>query len=168
MILASFESNYSRYIPTGTRGEYPPSQNSNLDPQRPVYTGDPDLRVTWPTSIPTSILMSTWGKPRLVPSLNWHAIKATLIQSFALHPGGFLPTFHHDDPTWRQNYWQLRESRTRLPFCLLRSTRQTHWVWGLSIFCSYPVPSCLPRNFRILRKATGSADSLNIKAQMSM
>ena len=25
---------------------YPPSQNSNLDPQRPLYTGDLDLRVT--------------------------------------------------------------------------------------------------------------------------
>ena len=46
----------------GTHGKYPPPRNPNPDPQRSMYTGDPDLQVTLPTSIPTGILTSNRGR----------------------------------------------------------------------------------------------------------
>ena len=49
------KGNYSRYIPTISK--FKPGSSKTC-----VHR--------WPTSIPTSILMSTWGKPGLVPSLS--------------------------------------------------------------------------------------------------
>src|ERR1700678_747633 len=42
----------------------------NLDPPGSVGTGDPDPRVTFPTSIPTSILATTHGLALLVSRLS--------------------------------------------------------------------------------------------------
>ena len=53
----------------GTHGKYPPPRNPNPDPQRSMYMGDLDPRVTLPMSIPMGILASTQGRPGLMPSL---------------------------------------------------------------------------------------------------
>jgi hypothetical protein len=54
----------------GTWGGYPPAENMNLDPPGSTGTGDPDLQVKFPMSIPTSILATTHRLALLMSSLS--------------------------------------------------------------------------------------------------
>jgi hypothetical protein len=106
----------------GTWGGYPPAKNMNSDLPGSVGTGDPDLRVKFPMSIPTSILATTHGLALLVSSLNPDSCSA-------LFPCSYLKDNDSQEQEQHENQIlsDLR-TKTKMSFCKCKGSLLFLWI----------------------------------------